>query len=515
MKLHRFFCLSLLLCTVGTQAWAEIKLEAEKATYSKCDIVSDKKYSGGKALKLTDEKAKITFEVDIKQKSKYTLYVGGDGIGGEKTINCSVNGGTAQFKLNGYKEVEVGTFMMDKGKNTVVITPSWTWFDIDYLRLDVSQSSISFDISDKPVDANATEAACKMYSFLYDNFGKKTISGMMTGDMGSANGNVTQHDDIKAVYEVSGKYPALVGLDFLFATGRTENEGWCKDYTKKAVELAKDTYRRGGFPAFTWHWHDPSYKTDDFYSDKMNMSISDALNIDGSWNTASAIYKNIVHDIDVIADYFLELQNEGMACIFRPLHEASGGWFWWGRNSKAEDFVKLYQLMFDEMTDVKGVHNVLWVWNAGTEDADWNPGEDYYDIVSADIYNNFFDYSSNYPTFDKLKTLTGGKKIIALSENGPIPDIDKQMDDEAMWSWWMPWYQTWGGNFVNQTSKEEWQKVMNDGHVVTLDDQKDWNSIEALITAPDQLDIFTLYGYKLKQAPAQGMFIRNGKKYMK
>ena len=32
-------------------------------------------------------------------------------------------------------------------------------------------------------------------------------------------------------------------------------------------------------------------------------------------------------------------------------------------------------------------------------DADWNPGETYYDIVSADIYNQPGDYSSNYATF--------------------------------------------------------------------------------------------------------------------
>ena len=104
-----------------------------------------------------------------------------------------------------------------------------------------------------------------------------------TYDMTTANGDVTQHEDVQAVYKASGKYPALVGFDFLFATGRTEDEDWCKDYTNKGIGLAKDLYRRGGLPAFTWHWHDPSRVTDDFYSDKCTVKIADALNASQWW----------------------------------------------------------------------------------------------------------------------------------------------------------------------------------------------------------------------------------------
>ncbi len=243
---------------MGSEAWADTKLEAENAKYSKCTIISDQKYSGGKALKVTDAAAKITFDIDIDRKGKYSIYVAGDGIGGEKYAKCSVNGSTGEFRLDTYEEVAMGSFFLDEGKNTVVITPSWTWFDIDYLRIDTYEDMYSFDTATAPIDANATEAARNMYTFLYDNFGKKTISGMMTGCMDSANGDVTCHEDIKAVYDASGKYPALIGFDLGFATGRNENEAWFKDYCRKAIELAKDTYRRGGLPAFSWHWHDPS-----------------------------------------------------------------------------------------------------------------------------------------------------------------------------------------------------------------------------------------------------------------
>jgi hypothetical protein len=172
------------------------------------------------------------------------------------------------------------------------------------------------------------------------------------------------------------------------------------------------------------------------------------------------------------------------------------------------------------MVNVKGVHNVIWVWNpCNVEDADWNPGETYYDVVSIDIYNAAYDYSSNYVAFDKLKTLAAGKKIIALSENGPIPDIDKEFEEEAVWSWWMPWYQTWNGNFVDKTSKEEWTKCMNDDRIITLEDlSAGWPTAilsprsSFLISRGEA--IYDLQGHRLANIPSKGLYIQNGKKQL-
>jgi len=522
MRKFYFLSVILLMCGISTAfAQTETKLEAEGASHSDCKIIEDAKYSGGKALELTESNAKITFTYSSEETGKYVIYVGYDGLYGEKTVNLSVNGASSTFQALDKKveEAEVGTYIMNKGENTIVITPNWTWFRIDYIRIASNSSSLAFDIAQAPIDPNANEAAKKVYTFLYENFGKKTISGMMTGDMETANGDITQHADVKAVYEASGKYPALVGFDFMNATGIKEEDDWFKGYTTACIELAKDTYRRGGIPAFTWHWRDPSRSTDAFYSEESTVKISDAMNADGTWNTTSELYQNIVKDIHTIANYFLTLQDAGVACIFRPLHEASGGWFWWGRDKQAEPFVKLFQLVFKEMVEVKGVHNVIWVWNADEDDKDWNPGESFYDIVSADIYNEAFDYSSNYVAFDNLKKLTEGKKIIALSENGPIPDVDKEFDEEAVWSWWMPWYQTWNGNFADQTSKEEWTKCMSDERIITLEDlSAGWGTFTSIIpskvTTSSSPAVYDLQGRRLSDVPAKGLYIKGGKKIL-
>ncbi|MCR5130182.1 MAG: hypothetical protein K6C10_01805 [Prevotella sp.] len=519
MKRFSLFLILSVWSLFSFNALADTRLEAEKAPYSNCTVVTDSKYSAGKALELTESSAKITFTYSATVRGKYTIYVGYDALYGEKMVNMSVNGSGSTFKVSGRTESAVGTYIMNKGKNTIIITPSWTWFRIDYIRIETSESSVEFNISETPIDANATDGAKALYTFLNENFGKKTISGMMTGDMGSANGNITQHDDIQAVYKVSGKYPALIGFDFLFATGSKENDAWNKTYTTNMIKLAMDTWKRGGLPAFTWHWRDPSRSTFEFYTDKSTVKISDALNADGSWNTSSTLYRYFIRDIDKIANYFLTLQRNGMACIFRPLHEGSGGWFWWGREG-ATNFIKLYRLIYDEMVNVKGVHNVIWVWNAAEDDQDWCPGDDYYDVVSLDIYNDDSDYSSNYVAFDKVKTNTEGKKIVALSENGPIPDIDKEFDEEAVWSWWMPWYQTWDGKFVDKTSAAEWKKCMNDERVITLEDLSAGWDVYAGISSSESTHneaddaIYDLQGRRLREVPTKGIYIRGNKKIL-
>lgn len=517
----------LALMTVPAMAQGGTKLEAEDVKYENCKVVEDAAYSGGKALDLQENNSKITFAYTAAEKGKYTVCVGYDGCYGRKEVRLSVNGGGGSFWVDGQAETAVGTYIMFQGANTIEITPGWTWFRIDYIRVESTGAELPFAIPQTPVDPQAADCARKLYAFLCENFGKKTISGIMTGDMATANGDVTQHADVKAVREASGKNPALIGFDFMNTTGMGAQTDWFRSYGDAVMSLARDTWRRGGIPAFTWHWRDPSLKTGEFYYDakgknekgetRTTLKISEAMNADGSWNTSSAVYQNMVKDIDAIADRFLQLQTEGIACIFRPLHEASGGWFWWGADGAA-NFVKLYHLLFDEMVTVKGVHNVIWVWNAGENDADWNPGEAYYDVVSADIYNADFDYSSNYVMFDKLKTLTGGRKIIALSENGPIPDIDKEADEDALWSWWMPWYQTWGGKFVDKTSREEWTKCMGDSRVITLDDlSAGWGAYTA-VTAPRCPvvggSVYDLQGRLLSSAPSRGLYIKDGKVVM-
>jgi hypothetical protein len=129
------------------------------------------------------------------------------------------------------------------------------------------------------------------------------------------------------------------------------------------------------------------------------------------------------------------------------------------------------------MVNVKGVKNLVWVFNPEASlDVSWDPGADYYDIISVDIYNNDNDHSSNSAAFDSFKDKWGTSKILALSENGPIPDVNNMHTDQAVWSWWMPWYSSWSGKWPGQTSNSVWKNKMEDDRIITFEDMPGWDS---------------------------------------
>ena len=462
------------------------KYEAESATLTGgSGIVNSASVSGTGYVDMKE--GNIAFEnVTAESAGKYQLTIHYK-AGEFKSNYIKVNGSTAATvdfnATTGWGDVST-VVTLKAGANNIAIEKFWGWISVDYIDVSPYQS-VAFNLSAKPVTPNATESAVKLYSFLVENFGKKTISGIMTGDMSNytKGADFKTHDDVKDIYTRSGKFPALVGLDFLFATGPKASESWYTEYTEKGISLAKDLWNKGGIPAFSWHWKDPLDEKDAFYI-KSAAGSNEYTDFDfktafksgtTEWNTESAAYKGIIADIDHIAEYFLELQKAGVAAIFRPLHEAGGLWFWWSINS-GKEFATLYRLVFDRMVKEKGVRNLIWVYNPESKVvSDWDPGEEYYDVISIDIYNNDNDYSSNSGAFEKFKTATGAKKIIALTENGPIPDVKNMHDDEAVWSWWMPWYSTWSGKWPGQTANSVWKSNMADARVITIDDMPGWD----------------------------------------
>ena len=457
--------------------------EAESATLTgDAKTVTDANASGGKYV--DEQEGDITFAVTAAKAGKHLVKIHYK-AGSEKTNYIVVNGETAGelYFAESSKFTDATTIVTLKaGENTFTIKKFWGWISVDYI--DVSEyESPAFAICNAPVNAKATPEAVKLYNFLVNNFGKKTISGIMTGDMDAftEGADFKTHADVADVYTRSGKYPALVGVDLMNATGIDASSDWFKGYTNKAISIAKGVWAAGGIPAITWHWRPGDEK--EFYTSNGNKTdfttfdLSNAF-MTGSvtWDTLSTEYKAIVADIDKISEIFLDLQKENVAAIFRPLHEAGGNWFWWGAK-EAKQLAALYRLLHDRMVEKNGVNNLVWVFNpSSTSGTEWNPGEGYYDVLSIDIYNDANDHSSNSGAFDDFKTKWGLSKVLALSENGPIPDVEKMVADQAVWSWWMPWYGTWGSSFPAQTSNDVWKANMADERIITLDEMPGWSN---------------------------------------
>ena len=84
----------------------------------------------------------------------------------------------------------------------------------------------------------------------------------------------------------------------------------------------------------------------------------------------------------------------------------------------------------------------------------------------------------------------GAKKMLALTENGPIPDVDSMHTDGSVWSFWMPWYNTWGSGFLNQTSNDVWKKNLADDRILKLETMPGWENVSTQIPTSSQAGTF-------------------------
>ena len=415
-----------------------------------------------------------TYDISIHYKQNYDE---------TKTQNLVINGtsaGTVTFpKTTTWQDISVAA-SLKSGNNTVAITKNWGWVDIQYIDVTLHEN-ISFNLDKNLVNPNANEAAKKMFAFMQENFQKKIISGVMTDKVvDNSNNAVTlnSQEEVAFIRSSSNKTPALVGFDFMHGTGKSSDQIWYKSYTKATISLAKELYQRNGIPAFCWHWRNPLKKDEEFSTSKTDFDLTKACTNASctAWSTNSNEYKAIVADIDIVAGYLKELQTAGVPVLWRPVHEASGGWFWWGAKGAAP-YKLLYNLLFERLTTTHNLNNLIWVWNSEGADANWYPGANYVDIIGRDFYYEpeQKNHASLIGEFEKLKNLFGTKKMIALSENGSVPYPENLKGDGAGWSYFMPWY----GKYTNSSTHNvasDWSKIMNDNYVITLEDMPDWDN---------------------------------------
>ena len=297
----------------------------------------------------------------------------------------------------------------------------------------------------------ASSAARKVYNFLRDQAGQKVLSGVQSG--GTANNN----DRVNAIFQKTGKHPALAGYDYIYLQYSPTPAGWDWVVDYGDISAAKEQWKANGLVSFMWHWNVPNSEADwekgkagnfegyNFYSNKTSFSITRALQA-GTWEN-----EFILKDIEKVAGYLKLLQQEGIPVLWRPLHEAAGNytlygsngaWFWWGRGG-AEACKKLWKLLRDKLEGEYGLDNLIWVWTldatpgAEKDYASWYPGNDQVDIVGVDIYAE--DTEAKSRQHQAAVNLSGGHKLVTVSECGNIPDPGKCLAAGETWNWFLAW----------------------------------------------------------------------------
>lgn len=198
-----------------------------------------------------------------------------------------------------------------------------------------------------------------------------------------AAGDDFSRSDVK---DVCGSYPAVLGLELgeLELGGEKNLDGVPFDVITRAAQVH---HERGGILTFSWHPRNPltGGSAWDVSSDKVVESIlegGEKRDLFLSW-------------LQMLGDFFDTIrtpEGERIPFIFRPWHEHTGSWFWWGRDlCTTGQFVALFRETREYLAVTRGMDNILWCYSPNTGvDAEgymerW-PGDDAVDIMGFDCY---------------------------------------------------------------------------------------------------------------------------------
>ena len=262
---------------------------------------------------------------------------------------------------------------------------------------------VDFDELDVPsvvdlADVDATPETASLFAYLkalgktkYALFGHQNPSTYKAGPKDSGNDS--------DVEDLTGTLPGVCGIDGLCFTGAEIQAKPGEDLVTATANVCKKQAAKGSI--ITLSTHMPNFAL-----------VAEKGKQNGKWdysgytvndltgNTAQRILKggdlNEIFNgyLDMIADYGLQMQEEGIPVMFRPFHECTGNWFWWGTAACDDD---TYKALFDYTVEYlrgKGVHNFLYVYSAAggfnskDELMSRYPGDAFTDIIAFDQYHN-------------------------------------------------------------------------------------------------------------------------------
>lgn len=417
----------------------------------------------------------VSIPVEVNATGLYDLWIGFAAPNGEKTNDIYVNGSYAGSQIfpssQSFGEGYFGKIALESGSNRIKIVKNWGYFEVDFVRVAPTTPNEIHNYPTELIHPSPSYEAETLYLFLRDYYGHRIISGQQADAGGDT--------ELNYLSERTGYLPAVKGFDLIdYSPSRVAN-GTTSQQTERAIDWWKEEQ---GIVTLMWHWNAPKdlLDTEDapwwsgFYTYATTFDPTVAMN-----DQNSEEYELIIRDIDVIAAELKKLQDAKVPLLWRPLHEAEGEWFWWGSKGP-ETCVWLWKLMYDRLTNEHGLDNLIWVWTGTNSEValDWYPGDEYVDIIGADIYLEDGNYATNFSMFDDMAGIHDGQKVISLSETGTIPDPDDLDKQKARWSWFV----VWSGDFIMDGQKNEVSHLVDvyqHDYVITLDELPDFYDYES------------------------------------
>ena len=317
----------------------------------------------------------------------------------------------------------------------------------------------------KPISPNASPEAVALLNYFYSISGKYTLTGQH-------NYPATQNKNTEFVKNYIGKTPVIYSVDFGFSKDGD------KDCYLARPEIVKEAIRQhqlGSIITICWHAAPPTANEPVTFQPVAGANPDLVQSVQGKLTNeqlkdiltpGTALYKHWCVQVDTIARYLKMLQVAHVPVIWRPYHEMNGDWFWWGARIGKYSTMGLYKQIYDRLTRVHKLNNLIWVWsvdrprNEMGQFKNYFPGTKYVDILGLDVYGN--DFNQSY--YDQLKALSGGK-LLTLAEVGNPPSAEA-MEHQPDWVYYVVW-----AGMVRNTPLKQYQSLSQNKQVVYMDDK--------------------------------------------
>lgn len=333
-------------------------------------------------------------------------------------------------------------------------------------------------------DPDATKETINLFRYL-KNIGKTNIifgQHHASFELQNSQNELISSNFKSDVKTAVGDHPGVFGFDFGRGITKFKNH-------------VEEIYKKGGIITYSWHCPNPVTGSRGKEGDPVTKILP-----------GGEMHQEWLKKLDEIADYFNSLEVNGVKVpiIFRPFHENTGGWFWWGAtNCTPKQYVELWRMTADYLRKEKKVNNILMAYSPSkpSEDIDLTkamyPGDEYVDIIGLDIYgpneglkNLLVDGARFITTWSKERN-----KIPAITEIG----IKKGIQNSTNSDWFM-------GEFLNLIKDDSsiemsfmltWKNTNPQSYWVPLKGQPTYSSFVNFYRDPYTLflsDILNVYG---------------------
>jgi hypothetical protein len=306
---------------------------------------------------------------------------------------------------------------------------------------------------------SAQKARAQVISYFEQISGNGTLAGIENKS------SAAPHAHTDELAGLAKKTPAFWGGDFGF--------GGAVSTRDSLISEAKNQWAKGSVVALMYHtcvptrdencgWDDiggahPVHLTDQQWADL--------------FTEGTAIHTEWYRRLDLLAGYFQQLRDAGVAPLFRPFHEMNQCAFWWSCKTGTNGSVRLWKETYDYLVHEKGQDHIVWVWNIqdfsslASDATTYNPGASYFDLAALDVYNTGYT-SGNY---DAMLGAAGGKPI-GIGECQFMPTVDL-LNSQPKWTFFMLW-----PDFIYESKNTAlYQSLFASERVITLDEMPGWN----------------------------------------